>query len=397
MKNINGISKVSGKNSGVIMLLCAVCILFFSCKSDDPVKNRAYFVAKLYESGTVKIAVEQSNEVDDTPVQNALKLAQKRIKAEKLCPVEIELVEFTDEPVPTSGMRTAYEICSDDEFAAVISYTISDIANPNSLIYQYHGLLMFNIISSSPKLAGRNNSLYFSNMPADTEIAEKAVEICAKNGFDRVLIYYLDSDYGMSLANSYEMNCASQNITIVNRDGYSASAGEAEHIKNIKRWSKNFAYNAVFLAGQMPEVQTIYRLMRENGIQCPVIGGDTFDGTAFVSSLDKSDNGKVFAVSNFDEESDNPVVQRFFADYMEEYGCEPDQGALQAYDALMVLAKAIASSNSAVPSELAESLRANSWDECAGPYSFDKTGSMCGNALTGKVYNDGKFKTIRQD
>ena len=395
MKNINGSFGISGKNCGVIMLLCAVCLLFVSCKSDDPVKNREYFVSKLYQKGTVKIAVEQSNEVDDTPVHNALKLAQKRIKAEKICPVEIELVEFTDDPVPTTGMRTAYEISSDDEFAAVISYTISDIAIPNSLIYQYHGLLMFNIISSSPKLAARNNPLYFSNMPTDTEIAAKTVEICAQNGFDRVLIYYLDSDYGMSLANSYEMNCASQNITIVNRDGYSATAGDSEHIKNIKRWSKNFAYNAVFLAGQMPDIQNIYRLMRDNGIRCPVIGGDTLDAPAFVLSLDKSDDEKVFAVSNFDTESTDSAVQRFFSDYMEEYGCEPDQGALQAYDAIMVLAKAIALCDSAAPSELAESLRSNTWNECAGPYSFDKNGSMSGNALTGKIYKDGKFKTIR--
>ena len=73
----------------------------------------------------------------------------------------VSLVEVIDNPTPSSGMRHAYEIASDNEIAAVISYTISDIAIPNSLIYQCYGLLMFNIISTSPKLRRGNNPLYF--------------------------------------------------------------------------------------------------------------------------------------------------------------------------------------------------------------------------------------------
>ena len=367
---------------GLTLLICLANLTLISCNSDDPVKRRQNAVVKLYSKGNVKIAVEQSNEVENHQLMNALHLAQKTIKEEKLCPAEIELVEVIDDPSPSSGMRHAYEIASDDEIAAVISYTISDIAIPNSLIYQYYGLLMFNIISTSPKLARGNNSLYFSNMPDDTKIAGKAAEICCKKGFNKVLIYSLDSDYGMGLANSFEMNCVANNLTVADRNGFSENTSEREHIKNILRWKENLSFDAVFLAGQMPEVQTIYRLIRANGIDCPVVGGDTFDGPDFISSLSAPDEGKVFAVSNFDEESENPATQAFYIKYKNEYNEEPGQDAVQAYDALILLAKAIATGNSAVPANLAKSLTGVS-------------GIIDDDSLEAKVYSDGRFKRIR--
>lgn len=364
------------------LLVCIVNLFFFSCSSDDPVKRRQLSVSKLYSKGSVKIAVEQSNEVENHQLMNALHLAQKTIKEEKICPVEIELVEVIDNPTPSSGMRHAYEIASDDQVAAVISYTISDIAIPNSLIYQYYGLLMFNIISTSPKLTRGNNPLYFSNMPDDTVIAGKAAELCSKKGFNKILIYSLDSDYGMGLANSFEMNCVVNDITVVDRQAYSENSTEGEHIKNIGRWKEMLSFDAIFLAGQMPEVQTIYRLIRENGIDCPVVGGDTFDGPDFISSLKAADEGKVFAVSNFDEESENPAARKFYKAYKMEYNEEPGQDALQAYDALIVLAKAIASGESALPARLAEKLK-------------ETSGIIDGDSLEAKVYSEGRFKRIR--
>ena len=370
------------KNKIICLALLFVALILTACNSDDPVKRRQNAVSKLYSKGNVKIAVEQSNEVENHQLMNALLLAQKHIREEKLSPVNIELVEVIDNPTSSSGMRHAYEIASDDEIAAVISYTISDIAIPNSLIYQYYGLLMFNIISTSPKLARGNNSLYFSNMPDDTMIAAKAAELCSKKGFNKILIYSLDSDYGMGLTNSFEMNCVLNNIDVADRNGYSENAGERDHVKNISRWKENCSFDAIFLAGQMPEVQTIYRLIRENGITCPVVGGDTFDGPEFISSLTAADEGKVFAVSNFDVESENPAAKEFYNAYKKEYNEEPGQDALQAYDALIVLAKAIALGESAVPAKLAENLKVTD-------------GIIDDDSLEAKVYSEGRFKRIK--
>ena len=369
------------KNKIIIFLVICSSLFLAACKSDDPVKERQNSVSKLYSKGSVKIAVEQSNEVANHQLMNALHLAQKTIREEKLCPVEIELVEVIDNPTPSSGMRHAYEIASDKEIAAVISYTISDIAIPNSLIYQYYGLLMFNIISTSPKLARGNNPLYFSNMPDDTKIAEKAVELCREKEFNKVLVYSLQSDYGLGLANSFEMNCVAGNITVTDRQAYSENATEREHLKNIAAWKGSF-FNAIFLAGQMSQVQAIYSLIRENGIDCPVVGGDTFDGPDFIAALTPADEGRVFTVSNFDADSENPEAKVFYNKYKREYNEEAGQDALQAYDALILLAKAIARGDSAVPAILAKNLK-------------ETDGIINNDSLEAKVYSEGRFKRIR--
>ena len=69
-------------------------------------------------------------------------------------------------------------------------------------------------------------------------------------------------------------------------------------------------------------------------------------------------------------------------DYKKEYNEEPGQDALQAYDALIVLAKAIARGDSAVPAILAENLK-------------QTDGIINDDSLKAKVYSEGKLKTIR--
>ena len=65
-----------------------------------------------------------------------------------------------------------------------------------------------------------------------------------------------------------------------------------------------------------------------------------------------------------------------------EYNEESGQDALQAYDALIVLAKAIAFGDSAVPTVLAKNLK-------------ETVGIIDGDSLEAKVYSEGKLKTVR--
>ena len=108
-------------------------------------------------------------------------------------------------------------------------------------------------------------------------------------------------------------------------------------------------------------------------------------------NLSSAENGRIFAVSNFDPESQNPEFQEFYKAFVEKYSQEPDQEALQAYDALMVLAGAISKAASAEPVKINEVLHQTSWNEASGPYSFTATGAIQNKKLTQKVFKDGKF------
>ena len=71
------------KNKLISFLFFLMSLLLVACNSDDPIKRRQKNVSRLYSKGSVKIAVEQSDEVSNNQLMNALHLAQKKIKEEK--------------------------------------------------------------------------------------------------------------------------------------------------------------------------------------------------------------------------------------------------------------------------------------------------------------------------
>lgn len=382
-------------NKYVFFLFVMLLSGFLSaCKSDDPIKVRNQAIQKLYKNGAVKIAVANSFEYNKSKMWEGVLLAQEKINSENFLPVKIELVKYDDGGDSVKGITTAYNISSDSEISAVIGHGYSDISLPCSLIYQYYGILTFNFISTVHNLTERNNPLIVSNMPDDSDFGNEISKICEKNGYKNVIIYYLENTSGTSLSNSFEMNCNKRGISVVSRDSYDITTATVEFERMAKRWKNNFIFDAIFIAGRMPCIQQIIEVLRSNEIDCPIVGSDPFDDPLLTENLSSSENGRIFAVSNFDEESENPKFQEFYTSFVRKYSDEPDQEALQAYDALMVLAGAIKAAGSALPVEIANTLHQKSWNEASGPYSFTESGAVQNRKLTQKVFKDGKFEKL---
>lgn len=367
-----------------------------SCKNDDPIKARQSAVDKLYKNGTVKIAIANSFESNQSKMWEGAILAQEMINGSGFLPVRLELVKFDDGGTSISGMTTAYQIASDEEICAVVGHGYSDISLPCSLIYQYYGILTFNFISTIHALTERNNPLIFSNMPNDSNFGEEIAILCDKQGLKNVIIYYLENTSGTSLSNAFEINCSKHGISVMSRDSYDITTSRQEFERIVRRWKNNFMFDSIFLAGRMPLIQEIISVIRENGVKCPIVGSDPFDDPLLTTSLDSSENGKIFAVSNYDVESEHPRFREFYSLFKEKFNEEPDQETLQAYDALMVLAKAIGKATSANPNEIANILRQYVWNEAAGSYTFTQAGAVQNRELTPKVFKDGKFVKITE-
>ena len=376
----------------ILLVFSLLTFSLISCNSDDPIKNRNVAVKRLYQQGTVKVALANSFEQNQTKMWEAALLAQEKINAEQICHANLEIVRCDDGGTPISGTKKAYEIASDNEFCAVIGHGYSDISMPCSLIYQYYGLLTFNYISTVHELTERNNPLIFSNMPNDNDYGEELARLCDKKKFKNVLIYYLENTSGTSLSNAFELSCNSFGVDVVNRESFDLTTSNTVIDRTVKRWKNNFFFDAVFIAGRMPILQDIIKIMRENGVNCPIIGADPFDDPLLTEVLPFSENGKIFAVSNYNDKSKNIDFREFYDLFVKKYGVEPDQEALQVYDALFVLAKAISFADTAVPPKVAEVLRARLWYEAAGPYSFSPDGAIKDRQLTVKVFKDGAFE-----
>ena len=87
------------------------------------------------------------------------------------------------------------------------------------------------------------------------------------------------------------------------------------------------------------------RVIGGNGLNSPKIGeiaGDAADGTIV---------GSPWFIGKND-----PVNQKFVADYKAKYGSEPDQFAAQAYDTLFIVAEAIKAAGAADSEKIKDAL-----------------------------------------
>lgn len=375
----------------------AAALSLACCANDDPVKARVGAVKKLYKNGSAKIALANSFDSNKSLMVQGALLAKEKIQNESLCPVDIELVKCDDGGNSTSGTLQAYQMAADDGICAVVGHGYSDISLPCSLIYQYYGILHFNFISTLHAITERGNPLVFSNMPSDIDFGEAAAELCEKNGYKNIIVYYLENRSGASLSNSFELNASKTGLNIASRESYDASSSEQEIERDLKRIKNNFSFDSIFLASRMPDIQTIVALARKCGITCPIVGADPFDDPLLAQALSPQESGKIFCVSNYNESSGNNRFREFREAFNKKYGMEPDQEAAQAYDALIVLAKAISIAHSAVPQDIAGVLKSGRWDEAAGPYEFSDTGALKKRRITAKVFKDGKFSELNEE
>lgn len=380
------------KKLNILLLGILVGFAFVSCNDDDPIKIRRAAVRKLYsQNNTVKIAVANSYEKYVSSEWNGLNLAAKIIEEENLLGKHLELIKYDDGGDSIQGSNTAYKIAADTEISAVIGHGYSDISIPAATIYQYYGILMFNTSSTAPKLTMNNNPYVVRNISNDNMFGKKAAELCAKKGFSRVLIYYLNMASANSLANSFEFNSMGKNITVVSRESYELTTLEEDLGSIFDKWKNNFIFDAILLAGTNPSIGTVVKEIRNNGITCPIIGADSFDDEVFVRNLPESEKGNIFAVSNFCSNNKSENYKLFRDRYVSEFNSEPDYEALHSYDALMVLAKAIKEADSSFAEDFVKVLKGKQWTEAAGPYSFNEDGDVNGLKLYEKVFNGTEF------
>ena len=101
---------------------------------------------------------------------------------------------------------------------------------------------------------------------------------------------------------------------------------------------------AVYLAVSAadPAARGVVEALRKSHFGGAVLTTSAFAAPAVVEDIGRTSEGLFLSRSSFDPKSDRPEVQDFVQAYQDAYGAEPDVYAAYGYDAMMVLARALA-------------------------------------------------------
>jgi len=310
---------------------------------------------------------------------------------------KIRLIKEDDEGTVTKGRTVAQEFADNLDVVAVIGHFNYYISIPASITYQFYGVLMLCPSSTATGLRSPEGISYvFRTVQTSDQFARRLAELAQKRGYKRLVTYYVNNDYGRELANAFETHATELGHTIVDRLSYDSGDQIAYLKRDLEHWKRDFSFDAVLLAGVVPEAAEIIAEARRLGINAPILGGSGLDYPDLWRVGGDGVDGTIVA-TYFNPDEARPEVQAFNQAFSKRYERRPDQAAAKGYDALKLLAHAIKQAGTTGPREVAGALaKTKGWVGVTGSHTFNDKGDVVDKPIALQIVRNKKFELLKE-
>ncbi|MCC8097263.1 MAG: ABC transporter substrate-binding protein, partial [Eubacterium sp.] len=129
-----------------------------------------------------------------------------------------------------------------------------------------------------------------------------------------------------------------------------------------------------FVPGNYTECALLIKQARQQGVELPMLGGDTFEINDFLEVGGDEVDGTVFSTF-FDSNAElSSKTGEFVSNYREANGTEPAGVTALAYDAYMLICDALESCGSTDRATLRDAIAASQYEGVTGLTAFDENG-----------------------
>jgi branched-chain amino acid transport system substrate-binding protein len=303
--------------------------------------------------------------------QRGIELALEQVNAEGgIDGRPLRALMRNDKGEGSRAVTIAAELLAMPEVVAVVGHVNSGTMVAAARVYN-EGLPAVSTTASTPDLSGISPWV-FRVISSDSVNGRDLARHARASGFTRAAILYENNAYGRGLAQSFERNFAG---TIVAIDPIpSVEAGDVEP---FVAWIARRAPDVVFVAGTEASGLAVLREARRQGVRAAFLGSDGWTGIVREPQLAEG----AMVGAPFTAEDPRDEVRRFVAAFRARFGMEPDGNAALAYDATMLVARALrdgATTRAAVRDWLAARATTAPFPGVTGPIAFHASGDVVG-------------------
>jgi branched-chain amino acid transport system substrate-binding protein len=272
----------------------------------------------------------------------------------------------------------------------VAGHFCSGSSIPASAVYNEEGVLQITPASTNPAFtedaAAKGWTTVFRTCGRDDQQGEFAGKWLAEHYKDKkVAIVHDKSAYGKGLADLTKENMNAAGLQEVMYEAI--TAGEQDYTALVSKL-KQAQVDAIYLGGYHPEAALIVRQSREQGLNAPLLSGDSLNTLEFATLAGAAADGTMFtnAAESRNLPSAKAVVEEFRAG-----GYEPEGYTLSSYTAIQAWAAAANKAGTTDPEEVAETMRSQPWDTVIGSISFDEKGDLKQSTYVWYIFKDGNY------
>ena len=342
-------------------------------------------------SKVVTVGVSWPFSVNKDGTADGLTLALEEIRRDHLAGAfDIKLVIRDDELDWDVSKAIADEFASTPDMSAVIGYYDDAPAVKASAIFESAKLLHVITGANNTAMTERGFQYIVRTVLSSGQIASELTQKMAGIGYRKYALIWDEDAYGEDLAYQARVDLDAIDLPVVFQWSYARERADFRWVVNEL---KGVDADVVFFAGLEPWAGDFLHAARDVGLKTPIVGAfsDTPEmraraGTAIEGSM---------YFDLYDPGSSRPESVEFVRKFKARFGKTPDTWAAQAYDALILLAKAIKFTGSRNPLDLSYAIRyMDPWEGANGRYKFTRSGEVETKPVFLKIYRNGKPETL---
>lgn len=281
--------------------------------------------------------------------------------------------------------RIAVEFSDTPKMSAVLGYYDDGEANKASTMYESSRLLHIIVGANSTPMTGRGFEYIVRTIVSSDKIARSLARLTVERGRRKVALIWEENDYGRDLAYQYLVSLNTMDVALVYQWSYFRDRADFRLPVNEL---KAVDADTIFIAGLEPWAGDFIRMARGVGVKTEIVGAFS-DTPEMRARAGQALEGAMF-FDLYNVTSTTPENQAFVRKFRARYGRNPDTWAAQGYDALRILAKAVQTTGSANPLDLAFAIRyMDAWEGANGRYKFDGSGELEDKPIFLDVYRNG--------
>ena len=274
-----------------------------------------------------------------------------------------------------SARQAITNLVRDDSVVAVIGPTLSSQAFAADPYAAEAGVPILSVSNTASDVTVMNDDddmdrYIFRNSLPETEVIPETVAVSVEN-LDiqtAAILYGNDDEFTTDSYNIFVDALRSEGVQIVAEQTFTRRSSDfSGQLNTLLATSPDVLVVSALLSEAVP----IVTQARSLGYSGPIIGGDGFNSSAFLSDAGNAGNN-VIVGSSWNHNASGVVNEAFVAAYDDAYGGAPDQFAAQAYTGTWLLATAVRCANSDNPDDIRQALAAiEDFDSPLGEFSFD--------------------------
>lgn len=320
-----------------------------------------------------KLAIEEANE-----------------KGIGLPGMTLELLALDDQHNPAQAVNVAKKFVADPNVLAVFGHFNSSCSMPASAIYHEARMTQLTAVSTNPAISRQGFDTFFRTAATDDVQGPKGAQY-ARYQLSLRRVYVIDdkTTYGKGLADEFEKEAKRLGMEVLGHEGI--TQGDKDFSPLLTK-IKPLNPDLIYFGGIYPEGALLIRQARGLGMTATLMGGDGLANPIFIQLASPEIAEGVYATMVGGDMRKVPAAQEFIKKYEARYG-EMGQWSAYAYDATMILIKAIAKAGVKDREAVLKAMRQiPTFSGISGEVVFDQKGDNKNQFIGMFKFRDGKLE-----